>query len=133
MTSIQEGTQVPVTHVGQSHPAKTFNGSHPLNVFAEQPILNAWKGSGCQRHCQISEKGPIKIVYGSNLWYPPVNPCLYNPSVATNIGGLIHSTTTIKGVLVLIKEVLVVLQWLTFCIYIYIYIYIENYSFFSFH
>ena len=31
MTSIQEGTQVPVTHVGQSHPTKTFNGSHPLS------------------------------------------------------------------------------------------------------
>ena len=41
MTSIQEGTQVPVTHVGQSHLAKAFNGSHPLNDFAEQPILNA--------------------------------------------------------------------------------------------
>ena len=54
MTSIQEGTQVSVTHVGQSHPAKTFNGSHPLNVFAEQPILNSWEGSGCRRHCQIS-------------------------------------------------------------------------------
>ena len=60
MTSVQEGTQVPVTHVGLSHPAKTFNGSHLLNVFAEQPILNAWKGSGCQRHCQISEKGSHK-------------------------------------------------------------------------
>ena len=41
MTSIQEGTQVPVTHLGQSHPAKAFIGSHPLNIFAEQPILNA--------------------------------------------------------------------------------------------
>ena len=30
----------PVTNVGQSHPAKTFNGSHPLNVFSKQPILN---------------------------------------------------------------------------------------------
>ena len=40
MMSIQEDTQVPVTHVGQSHLTKTFNGSHPLNVFAEQPILN---------------------------------------------------------------------------------------------
>ena len=42
---------------GQSHPAKTFNGSHPLNNFSKDPILNARKGSGCQRHCQISEKG----------------------------------------------------------------------------
>ena len=41
MTSTQEGTQVPVAHVGQSHPTETFNGSHPLNGFAEQPILNA--------------------------------------------------------------------------------------------
>ena len=41
MTSIQEDTQVPVTHVGQIHPAKTFDGSHSLNAFAEQPILNA--------------------------------------------------------------------------------------------
>ena len=67
MTTIQEGTQVCITHVGQSHPAKTFNGSHPLNVFAEQPILNAWKGSRCQRHYQISEKGSTNIVYGSNV------------------------------------------------------------------
>ena len=44
MTSLQEGTQVPVTHIRWSHPAKTFDGSHPLNVFAEQPILNTWKG-----------------------------------------------------------------------------------------
>ena len=35
MTSIQEGTQVCITHVVQSHTAKTFNGSHPLDVFAE--------------------------------------------------------------------------------------------------
>ena len=49
MTSIQEGTQVPVTHVGQSHPAKTFNGSHPHRL--------------------------------------------------PHIGGLIHSTTPIKGVI----------------------------------
>ena len=35
MTSIQEITQVPVTHVGQSHPAKTCNGIHPLNVFCK--------------------------------------------------------------------------------------------------
>ena len=41
MTSVQEGTQVPVTHIWQSHPAKAFNGSHPLNVFAEQLILTA--------------------------------------------------------------------------------------------
>ena len=41
MTSIQEDTQVPVTHVGQSNLTKTFKGSHPLNVFAEQQILNA--------------------------------------------------------------------------------------------
>ena len=41
MTSIQKVTQVPVTHVGQSHPAKIFNVSHTLNVFAKQPILNA--------------------------------------------------------------------------------------------
>ena len=60
MTSILEVTQVPVTHVVQSHPAKTFNGIHPLNVFAKLPILNAWKGSGCQRYCQISEKGSHK-------------------------------------------------------------------------
>ena len=60
MTSIQEVIQVSVIHVGQSHPATTFNGSHPLNVFAKQPILNACKGSGCQRHCQMSEKGSHK-------------------------------------------------------------------------
>ena len=60
MKSLQEGTLVPVTHVGQSHPTKTFNSSHPLNVFAEQLILNAWKGSWCQRHCQISGKGSHK-------------------------------------------------------------------------
>ena len=41
ITSLQEATQVPVTNIGQSHPAKAFNGSHLLNVFAEQVILNA--------------------------------------------------------------------------------------------
>ena len=47
MTSLQKGTQVPVppplplTDIRQSHLAKTFEFSHPLNVFAEQPILNA--------------------------------------------------------------------------------------------
>ena len=41
MTSIQEVTQVPITHVGQSHPAISFNGGHPLNVFAKQTILNS--------------------------------------------------------------------------------------------
>ena len=35
MTSIEEVTQVPVTHVGQSHSTKTFNGSHPLSIFAK--------------------------------------------------------------------------------------------------
>ena len=73
---MQEGTGVPVTNVGQSHPAKTFNGNHPLNAFAEQSILDAWKGSGCQRHCEISEKGPTNIVYSSNVWHPPVNLCM---------------------------------------------------------
>ena len=83
MTSIQEGTQVAVTHVGQSHPAKTFNGSHLLNIFTEQPILNAWKGSGCQRRCQISEKVSHKHSVRPNVWYPPLNLCVYNPSLAT--------------------------------------------------
>ena len=41
MTSLQEGSQVPVTHIGENHCAKTFNDSHPLNIFAEQLILNA--------------------------------------------------------------------------------------------
>ena len=41
ITSLQEATQGPVTNIGQSHPAKAFNGSHLLNVFAEQVILNA--------------------------------------------------------------------------------------------
>ena len=41
MTSPQEGTQVPATHIRRSNAAKTFDGSHSLNVFAEQPILNA--------------------------------------------------------------------------------------------
>ena len=36
MTQIQEGTQVPVTHIRRSYPSKTFDGSHLLNVFAEQ-------------------------------------------------------------------------------------------------
>ena len=36
MMSLQEGTQNSVTHIGRNYPAKTFNGSHSLNVFAEQ-------------------------------------------------------------------------------------------------
>ena len=72
MTSLPQGTQVPVTHVRRSHPAKTFDGSHPLNVFAEQPILNIWKGSRCQRHCQISEKGshgPLAKILSVKILY----------------------------------------------------------------
>ena len=42
MTSLQEGdTQVRVSHKRPSHPTKTFDGSHLLNVSAEQLILNA--------------------------------------------------------------------------------------------
>ena len=41
MALLQEGTQVPVTHIRQSHPAQTFDGSHLLNIFAEQPIQHA--------------------------------------------------------------------------------------------
>ena len=33
MTSLQEGTQVSVPHIRQSHPPITF---HPLNIFTEQ-------------------------------------------------------------------------------------------------
>ena len=68
MVSLQEDTQVPATHIRRCHLAKTFDGSHPLNVFAEQPISNARKGSGYQRHCQISKKGLHK--HGICLWYP---------------------------------------------------------------
>ena len=60
MTPFQEVTQVPVRHIRQSHPVKTFEGSHMLNVFTEHLILNSWKASEFQRHCQISEKGPNK-------------------------------------------------------------------------
>ena len=84
MTSIQEVTQVRVTHVWQSRPGKTFNDSHPLNAFPKQLILNAWKGSACQRHFQVSKKDPRNMVNSSNVWYPPVNPCdVCNPSVVT--------------------------------------------------
>ena len=41
MTSLQEGTKIPATHIRRSHPSKTFDGSHPLNVFAEESILSA--------------------------------------------------------------------------------------------
>ena len=40
ITSLLEGTQVPLTQIGQIHPAKRFTGSHPFNAFAEQLILN---------------------------------------------------------------------------------------------
>ena len=49
-------------HTKQSHPTITLNSGHPLNVFVKQPIVNAWKGCGCQRHCQMSEKGPTNII-----------------------------------------------------------------------
>ena len=62
MMSIQEGTQVLITHIRQSHPPRTLDGIPPLNFFAEQPILNTWKGSRCQRHCQISEKNVLNCV-----------------------------------------------------------------------
>ena len=72
MMTVQEGTEDPVTHIRQSHSPKTFDGSYPSNVFTEQPILNAGKGSGCQTHCHISEKGSHEHSIGSNVWYPPV-------------------------------------------------------------
>ena len=56
----------PGGHPGPRHTRRTkpsrkkINGSHPLNAFAKQSILNIRKGSGCQRHCQISEKGSQK-------------------------------------------------------------------------
>ena len=62
MTSIQEGT-----HIEQSHPAKTFNCSHPLNVFAEQPILTHEKVPDVRGIARYLKKGPINIVYGSNV------------------------------------------------------------------
>ena len=37
------GTQVPVTHIGQRHPAKAINGSHPLNVFCRTAKPNRLK------------------------------------------------------------------------------------------
>ena len=40
----------------KKRPTKTFNDGHSLNAFAEQPNLYARKCSGCQKHCQISEK-----------------------------------------------------------------------------
>ena len=60
ITSLQECTQVPITYIRESHLAQTFRGSHLVNAFAEQLILNVWKGPRCQRHCQISDKGPLK-------------------------------------------------------------------------
>ena len=79
----------PVIDIRWSHPAKTFDVSHLSNILTEQLILNAWRGSACEIHCQISEKGPTNMVYSSNVWYPPsdtrtqMNLCLniYNPSV----------------------------------------------------
>ena len=52
MKSLQESTQVPVTRIRRSHPMQIYDGS--------QLILNAWKGPGCQTHCQIPEKGTHK-------------------------------------------------------------------------
>ena len=33
MTSLQDGTQVPATHIRRSHLVKTFDGSCPLKYF----------------------------------------------------------------------------------------------------
>ena len=65
MTSIQEVTQVRLTHVVQSHTAKTFNGNHPLNVFEKVPNVR-----GIVKYLK---RDPTNIVYSSNAWYPPVN------------------------------------------------------------
>ena len=67
MTSLQEGTQVPITHARPSHPAKTFDGCHPLNVFAEQPILNAEKVPHARDIARYLKRGPMNTVYGSNV------------------------------------------------------------------
>ena len=74
MTSLHEDTQVPATRIRRSHLAKTFDGSHPLNVFAEQPISNAWKGSGYQRHIPCLWN-PFSDIWQC-LWYPePFRAC----------------------------------------------------------
>ena len=52
LTSLQRSTQVPVT-VRRSFPTQTFDGSHLLNVFAEQPIPDVFRGPACQRQPDI--------------------------------------------------------------------------------
>ena len=42
------------------------------------------------------KRDPTNIVYGSNVWYPPVNLCVYDPSVATTHW---KTNTLIKGVI----------------------------------
>ena len=44
-----------------------FDRSHLSIVFAEQPILYAWKCPGCQRYLK---RGSTNMVYGSNVCYP---------------------------------------------------------------
>ena len=42
IASLQEGTLVPVTHIGQSHPTKTFNGSHGCNLYVSNISLSIY-------------------------------------------------------------------------------------------
>ena len=84
MTWLQEGIQVPLTHIGQSHPEKAFNGSHPLKFFLQNSQSKAHeKVPDVRDIARYLKRGPTNIVYGFNVWYPPVNLCVYNPSETT--------------------------------------------------
>ena len=94
----------PRGHPGPRHARRTKPSCKNIqrsNAVAEQPILNAWKGSRCQRRCQISEKvshkqAPISLstapMYDIHQW---TCVCIIHRWLP-HIGGLIHSTTPIK-------------------------------------
>ena len=65
MMSLQEDIQVPVTHI--SH----HLSSHLLNTFAEQLILHEVVLEARDIATYL-KRGPKNMVYGSNVWYPPV-------------------------------------------------------------
>ena len=67
MTSLQEGTQVPATHIRGSHLAKTFGGSHPLNVFANVFPKRMKKFPDTRDITRYLKSGPTNMVYGSNI------------------------------------------------------------------
>ena len=92
MTSLQEGTQAPVTHTIWTHPMQTFNNSHLLNIFVEKPILMYEKVLDARHIARYLKRSPAQtwhtaIMHDIHQFVTRTQTSLclgmYNQSVAT--------------------------------------------------